>query len=80
MTTVSIIMGRAMANALAFSRSNFFFSTMSTKSINKEGKGHDKAMKDMQQAQIDQAKKRLERLNYINNEIMKEHKAISKRT
>ena len=32
-------------------------------------------MEDMQRAQIEWAKKRQERLNYINNEIMKEHKA-----
>ena len=32
-------------------------------------------MKDMQRAQIEWAKKRQEQLNYIDNEIMKEHEA-----
>ena len=32
-------------------------------------------MEDMQRAQIEWAKKRQERLNYINNAIMNEHKA-----
>ena len=36
-----------------------------------ERRRHDKAM----EAQMEWAKKRQERLNYINNEIMKEHKA-----
>ena len=35
---------------------------------------HDKAIEDMQQAQIEWAKKRQECLDHINNEIMKEHK------
>ena len=34
----------------------------------------------MQRAQIEWAKKRQERLDYINNEIMKEHKARKKFT
>ena len=51
------------------------FSTLSEESIDKEQKRHDKATEDMQQAQIEWTKKRQERLNYINNEIMKEHKA-----
>ena len=44
-------------------------------SIEKERKRHDKAIEDMQRAQIEWAKKRQERLDYINNQIMKEHKA-----
>ena len=80
MATVAIIMGGAIANALAFSESNFLFSTMSKKSIEKEQKRHDKAIKDMQRAQIEWTKKRQERLDYINNKIMKEHKAEKKFT
>ena len=36
MATVAIIIGGALANALAFSGSNFLFSTLSKKSIDKE--------------------------------------------
>ena len=36
MATVAIIIGGALANALAFSRSNFLFSSLSKKSIDKE--------------------------------------------
>ena len=75
MATVAIIIGGTLPNALAFSGNNFLFSTLSIakKSIDKERKKHDKAMEDMQRAQIEWAKKRQERLNYINNEITKEH-------
>ena len=54
--TVAIIIGGAIANALTFSGSNF----LSKRSINKEWKRHDKAMEDMQRAQIKWAKKRQE--------------------
>ena len=53
----------AIINALAFSGSNFLFSTLFKKSIDKE------------RTRIEWAKKRQELLYYINNEIMKEHKA-----
>ena len=36
---------------------------------------HDKAIEDLQRAQIEWAKKRQERLDYINYEIAKEHMA-----
>ena len=60
MTTVALIIGGALANALASSESNFLLSILSTKSIDKERKRHDKAMEDMQRAQIELAKKRQE--------------------
>ena len=62
--------GRALINALDFSGSNFLFSSLSKESIDKERKRHNKAIEDMQRAQ-----KRQERLDYINNEIMKKHMA-----
>ena len=71
----AIIIGRAITNALALSGNNYMFSKISKKSIEKEQKRHDKAMEDMQRAQIEWVKKRQERLNYISNSIMKEHKA-----
>ena len=53
----------------------FLFSSLSEESIDKERKRHDKAIEDLQGAQIEWANKRQERLDYINNEIGKEHKA-----
>ena len=74
MESIAFLIGRAIANALAFSGSNFLFSALSKN----EQTRHDKAMEDMQRTQTEWTKKRQERLDYINkinNEIMKEHKA-----
>ena len=75
MASIGFLIGGAFINALAFSGSNFLFSSLSKESIDKERKRHDKAIEDMQRAPIEWAKKRQEQLGYINNEIMKEHKA-----
>ena len=75
MASIGFLISGAMINALAFSSSNFLFSSLSKESIDKERKRHDKAIEDMQQAQLLWAKKRQERLDYINDQIIKEHKA-----
>ena len=75
MASVGFLIGGALINALAFSGSNFLFSSLSKESIDKERKRHDKAIEDLQRVQMDWSKKRQERLDYINNEIVKEHKA-----
>ena len=75
MASIGFLIGGALINALAFSGSNFLFSSLSKESIDKERKRHDKAIEDLQRAQIEWAKKRQERLDYINNEIVKECKA-----
>ena len=71
MTSVRFLIGGALMNALVFSGSNFLFSSLSKESIDKERKRHDKAVEDLQRAQIEWAKKRQERLDYINNQIIK---------
>ena len=75
MASIGFLIGGALINSLAFSGSNFLFSSLSKESIDKERKRHDKAIEGLQRAHIEWAKKRQERLDYINNEIMKEHKA-----
>ena len=75
MAGIGFLIGGALVNALAFTGSNYLFSSLSKESINRERKRHDKAIEDLQRAQIEWAKKRQERLDYINNEIMKEDKA-----
>ena len=44
-------------------------------SIKNERERHDKAIEDLQRAQIEWAKRRQERLDYINSQIVKERKA-----
>ena len=80
MASIGFLIGGALINALAFSGSNFLFSGLSKESIDKEQKRHDKAIEDLQRAQIDRAKKRQERLDYINNQIIKERKAENRFT
>ena len=75
MASIGFLIGGALINALAFSGSNFLLSSLSKESIDKERKRHDKAIEDFQRAQIEWAKKRQERLDYINSEIVKVHKA-----
>ena len=75
MASIGFLIRGALVNALAFTGSNYLFSSLSKESIDKERKRHDKAIEDLQRAQIEWAKKRQERLDYINSEIAKEHKA-----
>ena len=71
MASIGFLIGGALVNALAFTGSNYLFSSLSKESIDKERKRHDKAIEDLQRAQIEWAKKRQERLDYINCEIAK---------
>ena len=60
MASIRFLIGDALINALAFSGSNFLFSSLSKESIDKERKRHDKAIEDLQRAQIEWAKKKQE--------------------
>ena len=75
MASIGFLIGGALVNALTFTGSNYLFSSISKESIDKERKRHDKAIEDLQRAQMEWAKKRQERLDYINNQIIKERKA-----
>ena len=75
MASIAMMIGGALVNALAFSGSNFLFSSLSKNKIDAERKRHDKAVEEMQKAQIEWSEKRQKRFDYINNEIMKENKA-----
>ena len=57
MASIGFLIGGAIINALAFSGSNFLFSTLSNESIDKARKRHYKAIEDMQLAQIEWTKK-----------------------
>ena len=60
MAGIGLLIGGAIVNALAFSGSVFLFSSLSKESIEKERKRHEKAIEDLQRAQIEWAKKRQE--------------------
>ena len=74
MASIGFLIRGALVNALAFSGSNRLFGSISKESIDKEQKRHNKAIEDLQRAQMKE-KKRQEGLDYINSEIAKEHKA-----
>ena len=48
MASIGFLIEGTIINALAFSGSNFLFSSLSKESINKGRKRHDKAIEDMQ--------------------------------
>ena len=60
MASIGFLISGALVNALAFTGSNYLFSNLSKESIDKERKRHDKAIEDLQRAQIEWAKKRQE--------------------
>ena len=60
MASIGFLIGGALVNALAFTGSNYLFSSLSKESFDKERKRHDKAIEDLQRAQIEWAKKRQE--------------------
>ena len=69
MASIGFLIGGALINAIAFTGSNYLFSSLSKESIDRDRKRHDKAIvENLQRAQIEWAKKRQEQLDYINNE------------
>ena len=48
MASIGFLIGGALVNALAFTCSNFLFTSLSKESINKEQKRPDKAIEDLQ--------------------------------
>ena len=55
MASVSMLIGGALANALAFTGSSYLFSGLSKDSIDKERKRHNAAIEQLQKAQIEWA-------------------------
>ena len=75
-----MLIGGAIANALAFTGSSYLFSRLSKDSIDKERKRHDLAIEQLQKAQIEWAQKRQQRDDFISKQIRLERKAETKFT
>ena len=71
-----MLVGGALVNALAFSGSNFLFSTLQSSGLEEERKRHDKAIKSLQAAQVAWARKRQKRLDWINEELRRQGHAV----
>ena len=69
-----MLVGGALVNALAFSGSNFLFSSLS--GSGEERKRHDKALEQLQTAQAEWSRKRAERLDWINEELRRQGHAV----
>ena len=75
-----MLIGSALANALAFTGSSYLFSRLSKDSINAERKRHDLAIEQLQKAQIEWAYKRQERIDFINKQLRLERASENKFT
>ena len=77
MAGVAMMVGGAIVNAFAFSGSSFLFSMFGNKQISEERKRHDLAIEQLQRARDQWARKRTERIDYINETLKREHNAIA---
>ena len=75
MASIGFLIGGALVNALAFTGSNYLFSSLSKESIEKNERDTIKQLKTCNRLNYFGQKKRQQRLDYINDEIAKEHKA-----
>ena len=75
-----MLIGGALANALAFTGSSYLFHRLSADNIDTERKRHDAAIEAPQEAQIEWTHKSQQRINFINNQLRLERKAETKFT
>lgn len=71
-----MMMGGALVNALAFSGSNYVFSLLRSSGVDEERRRHDHAVEQLQAAQAKWARKRTERLDWINDELRRQGHAV----
>ncbi|CAC5418013.1 unnamed protein product [Mytilus coruscus] len=71
---LAMMLGGAITNAFAFSGSNYLFSHMGS-NTNEEKIRHDKAIEKLEKAQAEWSKERTQRLDFINEQLQKEHHA-----
>ena len=80
MASPMMLMGGALANALAFTGSSYLFHRLSADNIDAERKRHDAAIEALQAAQLEWAHKWQQRIDFINNQLRSERKAETKFT
>ena len=76
-SAVAMMIGGAVTNALAFTGGNYLFSHLG-KDSDEERKRHDKALEQLEAAQAKWSKERTQRLDFINEQLQKEHHAVKK--
>ena len=75
-----MLIGGALAHALAFTGSSYLFYRPSADNIDAERKRHDAAIEALQKAQIEWTHKRQQRIDFIDNQLRLERKAETKFT
>ena len=79
MATMALLVGGAIVNALAFSGSNYLFSTLGShraaEEQNEEQKRHDLAVEKTQEAQKEWNKRRDEQLDWANEQLRRQRVA-----
>ena len=80
MASIAMLIGGALANALAFTGSSYLFSRPSKDSIDKKRKRHYLVIGQLQKPQVEWAQKRLQRIDFINKQLRLERKAKIKFT
>ena len=69
---LAMMVGGALTNALAFTGSNFLFSSMASSA---ERKRHDLALEQLQRDRDEWNEARLQRIDYINDQLKKQNHA-----
>ena len=75
-----MLIGGALANALAFTGSSYLFHRLSEDNIDAERKRHDAAIEKLLAAQLEWTHKQQQRIDFINNQLRLERKAETKFT
>ena len=75
-----MLIGGALANALAFTGSSYLFHRLSAENIDAERKRHDAAIEALQKAQVEWEHNREQKIDFINNQLRLEQKAETKFT
>ena len=74
-SSIAMMVGGAIVNALAFTGGNYLFSHIG-RNADEERKRHDKALEQLEAAQAEWSKRRTQRLDFINEQLQKEHHAV----
>ncbi|CAG2200565.1 unnamed protein product [Mytilus edulis] len=75
MLSIDILLAMATKDMLIKQGSNYLFSHMGS-NANEEKIRHDKAIEKLEKAQSEWNKKRIQRLDFINEQLQKEHHAV----
>ena len=69
MASVVMLIGGALANALAFTGSSYLFHRLSKDSIDAERAGHDAAIEQLQKAEKEWVHRRQQQIDFINKQL-----------